>query len=88
MTIDWLLNFWGDFVVSTEMGWELLGVLGWVGFFFVSKSNKDELRMTENFHMKSVISQNKKRRYLPRLENEKSSSKAQTPSDQKCKGST
>lgn len=28
------------------MGWELLGVLGWVGGFFVSKSHEDELTVT------------------------------------------
>lgn len=28
------------------MGWELLGVLGWVGGFFVSKSYEDELTVT------------------------------------------
>lgn len=56
LTIDWQLHFWGDFVIFTELGWELLEFwfCCFILFFFfyycfsvcfggfVSKVHKDE----------------------------------------------
>lgn len=75
---------------SLCQGESIISGLVWVFFSYPSAYGAPGLRLiiahdaitswnsslTQNFHVKGIISQNKKRRYLPRLENEKSSSRS------------
>lgn len=52
LTIDWQLNFWGDFVVSTEMG--IIGGFG-LDFFVVFSANHTKMNWQWHTQLLTVL---------------------------------